>query len=100
MSLQDGEGGSLSEKTQPVLEKFYEVAKVVFPVIFSVVAVAIIIKLILLGMKLARSGDDPEQRSKTIKGLIWWGVGLVMTIAAIAATATVFTTISGQKSIF
>ncbi len=91
-------GGTLGDKTKPILEQFFEVAKIVFPVFFAVVAIGIIIRIIFLGMKLAKVGDDPEGRSKVIKGMIWWGVGLLICIAAIAATATVFSTITGQSA--
>lgn len=91
-------GGSLGDKTKPILEQFFEIAKIVFPVIFAVVAILIIIKLIFLGLQLTKTGDDPEQRAKVIKGMIWWGVGLLITLAAIAATATVFSVVSGQSA--
>ncbi len=84
------EGGSLKESVDPILKKFYEIGGIVIPIVIGVVAVLIVIKLILLGMKLAQSGDDPEQRSKIIKGMIWWGVGLLICIAAVATIATVF----------
>lgn len=79
----------LQAQTKPLIEKFWEIAGVVFPVVLGVVALLIIIKLILLGMKLAQSGDDPEERSRIIKGMIWWGVGLLISIAAITSTAVI-----------
>ncbi len=86
-----GEGSDTLKKSfDPVLKKFYEVGGIIIPVIIGVVALLIIIKLILLGMKLAQSGDDPEERSRIIKGMIWWGVGLVIAVAACASIAVVF----------
>lgn len=88
-------GGSLGEATKPILDQFFEIAKIVFPVLFAVVAIGIIARLIILALKLTRCSDDPEQRSRVIKGMIWWGVGLLIAIAAIATTAVVFTSITG-----
>lgn len=84
-------------KTEPIIKKFAEIAQVVFPVVIGVVAVLIIIKLILLGMKLAQNGDDPEERSRIIKGMIWWGVGLLIAIAAITSSAVIFNIISVKQ---
>lgn len=95
--LTRAEGGSIEETVKPVINQFYEIARIVFPVVLGVVGILIIIKLILLGMKLAQSGDDPEERSKIIKGMIWWGVGLLIIIAAIAVSATVFNIIYNQE---
>lgn len=94
ISLLASNGAELSTKVEPILQQFWDVAKILFPIIFAVVAAGIIVKIIMLGFKLAKSSDDPEQRSKVIKGMIWWGVGLLITIAAIAASATIFSVIS------
>ena len=90
MNLITREGDDLETIVQPVLDQFYKIGGIVIPVVIGIAAVLIIIKLILLGMKLAQSGDDPEQRSKIIKGMIWWGVGLLICIAAVVSIATIF----------
>ncbi len=82
--------GELAEAAKPLISKFYEIGGIVIPIVIGVAAVLIIIKLILLGMKLAQSGDDPEERSRIIKGMIWWGVGLLVCLAAVISIATVF----------
>lgn len=86
-----GEGGNvdLGEASKTVLDEFFKIGGIVIPVVLAVGAILIIIKLISLGIKLAQSGDDPEQRSKIIKGMIWWGIGLLIMIAAMATSATV-----------
>jgi hypothetical protein len=38
---------------------------------------------------LSQSGDEPEERSRVIKGLVWWGVGLMLTIVAIATVPAI-----------
>ncbi len=90
---------TLKKSFDHVLKKFYEVGGIVIPVIIGVVALLIIIKLILLGMKLAQSGDDPEERSRIIKGMIWWGVGLVIAVAACASIATVFQILNSNMAL-
>ena len=64
--------------------EFLRIFGIVLPVLAAIGAVFMIYKLVQLGIKLSQSGDDPEERSKVIKGLVWWGVGLLLTIAAIA----------------
>lgn len=88
---------NLASQTQPIIQKFAEIAQVLFPVVIGVAAVLIIIKLILLGMKLAQNGDDPEERSRIIKGMIWWGIGLLVAIAAITSSALIFNIISAKQ---
>ncbi len=84
------EGDDLSTAVEPLLQQFYAIGGIVIPIVIGVAAVLIIIKLILLGMKLAQSGDDPEERSRIIKGMIWWGVGLLICLAAVISIATIF----------
>lgn len=84
------EGGNLKDTVSPVLNKFYEIGGIVIPVVIGIAALLIIIKLIMLGMKLAQSGDDPEERSRIIKGMIWWGVGLLVCITACTSIAIIF----------
>ena len=84
------EGGSLKDAADPIITKFYEIGGIVIPIVIGVAALLIVIKLIMLGMKLAQSGDDPEERSRIIKGMIWWGVGLLICITAVTVIATVF----------
>lgn len=91
------QGGSLQDSVTPILNKFYEIGGIVIPVIIGVVALLIIVKLILLGLKLAQTGDDPEERSRIIKGMIWWGIGLLICIAAVASIATVFNILKDNK---
>ena len=93
LSERTSEGADLGTSVKPVIEKFFDIAKIVFPVFLGVVAVLIIIKLVLLGMKLAQSGDDPEERTKIIKGMIWWGVGLLIIIAGVIVSSVVFSVI-------
>lgn len=88
---EDNELGSVVE---PLLKKFYEIGGIVIPVVIGIAAVLIIIKLIILGMKLAQSGDDPEERSRIIKGMIWWGVGLLVCLVAVISIATIFNLLS------
>ena len=90
---------SLKETVDPVLNKFYEIGGIVIPVVIGVAALLIVIKLILLGMKLAQSGDDPEERSRIIKGMIWWGVGLLICIVACTSIAIVFNTLKDNTDI-
>ena len=86
----EANGNPLAEKARPILNQFADIAKIAFPVIFAVAAILIIVRLIFLAVKLSKSGDDPELRSKTIKGLIWWGVGLLICIAACTSVEVVF----------
>lgn len=88
------EGGDLSGKVQPVLEQFFEIGKIVFPVVMGIGAILIIIRLVLLGVKLAQTGDDPELRSKTIKGMIWWGIGLLVMIVGTIVPPVLFDVLS------
>lgn len=84
------ENTDLNQAVQPLLQQFFTIGGIVIPVVIGIAAIMIIIKLILLGMKLAQSGDDPEERSRIIKGMIWWGVGLLVCLAAVISIATIF----------
>ncbi len=53
----------------------------------------------MLGLKLAQSGDDPEERSRIIKGMIWWGIGLLICIAACTSIAVVFNMLKDSADI-
>lgn len=78
-------GGSLNTAR----DEFLKIFGLVTPIIGALGAMFIIFKLVQLGIKLAQSGDEPEERSKVIKGLIWWGVGLLITVAAVIAVPTI-----------
>lgn len=93
------DGGELTEAVNPLLKKFYEIGGIVIPVVIGVAAILIVIKLILLGMKLAQSGDDPEERSRIIKGMIWWGIGLLIAIAAVTSISIVFKMLSDNMDL-
>lgn len=50
--------------------------------VFVIIGGFSIFKLISLGWKIAHSADQPDERRVAIIGIVWWALGLVISIAA------------------
>lgn len=80
--------GPLEGAAKSVSQIVLQVFGIVLPVLTGLIAILAIFKMIHISIKLSQAADDPEERSKMIKGLIWWGIGLVLLIAATALVPT------------
>ncbi|MGL4343173.1 MAG: Mbov_0395 family pilin-like conjugal transfer protein [Metamycoplasmataceae bacterium] len=91
-------GNDFGEKVSSLTEQVWAIAGIIIPVLAGLAGVFAIFKLVQLGIKLSQSGDDPEERSHAIKAIIWWGVGLLICIAAATIAPSVIFTIFGDIS--
>lgn len=90
-----GGGEDFGTKVSTLSAQIWSIAGIVIPVLAGLAGVFVIFKLITLGIKLAQTSDDPEERSQTIKGMIWWGIGLIVCIAAAVIAPSVIFKIFG-----
>jgi hypothetical protein len=60
----------IEETMGKMTTEFLRIFGILLPVLAAIGAVFMIYKLIQLGIKLSQSGDEPEERSRVIKGLV------------------------------
>ncbi len=86
--------GSLSEVSELIVDIF----GILVPILGVIIAALGIFKLVTLGIKLSQNSDDPEARSRIIKAMAWWGVGVFICLAACVAVPAVLFSMFGFNS--
>ena len=81
----DDLAGSLNSVTELIVKIF----GLLVPILGAIIVVFGIIKLITLTIKLQQYSDDPEGRRRIIKAMIWWGIGVFISLVATIAVPTV-----------
>lgn len=90
----EGLESSLNEISQLIVN----ISGILIPILGVIVAALGIFKLVTLGIKLSQNSDDPEARSRIIKAMAWWGVGVFVCLAACVAVPAVLFSIFGFNS--
>ncbi|MGL5519912.1 MAG: Mbov_0395 family pilin-like conjugal transfer protein [Metamycoplasmataceae bacterium] len=91
-----GTDGNFEDKVSSLTTQIWAIAGIIIPVLAGLAGAFALFKLIQLGIKLAQSGDNPEERSQVIKAVIWWGVGLLICIAAATIAPSIIYSIFGD----
>lgn len=78
-------------------EELKDTIKTVFEILTPIVSILIgafiVFKMVTIGLKIAKSSDEPEERSRYIKALIWWGFGLLICVLAATLVPSLLATL-------
>lgn len=89
----EGGTGSLGDAVKSVNEIIKEVFSILTPIVATLIGAFVVFKMVMIGIKIAQSSDEPEERTKYVKALAWWGVGLVVCIIAATLVPTLLLTV-------
>lgn len=79
----------LENSLNSVTELIVKIFGLLVPILGAIIVVFGLIKFISLTIKLQQYSDDPEGRKRIIKAMIWWGIGIFISLAATIVVPTV-----------
>lgn len=65
----DGGTGGLGDAVGSVNDIIKEVFSILTPIVATLIGAFVVFKMVMIGIKIAQSSDQPEERSKYVKAL-------------------------------
>ncbi len=84
---------NIEEAANTVRDTLVEVFTILTPIVFVLIGAFVVFKMVVIGLKIAKSADDPEERSRYIKAMVWWALGLIICVLAATLVPTLLSTL-------
>lgn len=84
---------NIADAAETVKDTLVEVFTILTPIIFVLIGAFVVFKMVMIGLKIARAADDPEERSRYIKAMVWWALGLIICVLAATLVPTLLSTL-------
>ncbi len=84
---------NIQQAADKVRDTLVEVFTILTPIVFVLIGAFVVFKMVMIGLKIAKSADEPEERSRYIKAMIWWALGLIICVLAATLVPTLLQTL-------